>query len=110
MKASLKCQKVTEFFDIDTFLAEVDNNHEIRLQINKSIGNLNQNFKISPLLQKLYTNAQSNARRNSPQGHRHNETIRQFAGSLLCLIAVQGMICCKQTLVTVYFIFHLQEK
>ena len=90
MKASLNCQKVTDFFDIDTFLAEVDNNQEIRLQINKSVGNLNENISISPLLQKLYANAQSNAKRHSPQGHRHNETIKKFAGSLLCLIGSAG--------------------
>lgn len=90
MKASLDCKKITDYFNIDLFIKEVDNNNFVRSTINKSIGIPDEKGKIAPLLQKLYTNAQSNANKASPQGYRHVDTIKNFSGSLLCLIGAAG--------------------
>lgn len=90
MKASIDCTKISDFFDIDYFIKEVDNNDSLRSTINRAVGNSDVNDKIAPLLKKLYTNAQNNATRNSPQGHRHVDIIKSFAGSLLCMIGSAG--------------------
>ena len=76
MKASLKCTKITDYFDFDKFSENIDNDLRIRALVNRSIGNGNEETKsVTPLLKRLFENAVKNTKSES-KGHRHDELIK----------------------------------
>ena len=91
MKASVGCSLITDVFDIEKFSLSVDDIPSIRNMVTEAIGgNIDDCENVSPLLKLMFENAVKNSTRKSSQGHRHHDTIKEFAASLLCLIGSGG--------------------
>ena len=89
MKASQHASNITEYFDFERFTQSIDEDETLRTEINKTVGH-NSYETVAPLLRRLYNNAQSNSKNATKQGHRHDEVVKKFAASLLCLIGSGG--------------------
>ena len=79
---------ITEYFDFERFTKLIDEDNTLRTEINKTVGK-NAHETVAPLLRHLYDIAQSNSKKTT-KGHRHDEVVKKFAASLLCLISSGG--------------------
>lgn len=58
--------------------------------VNKAVGCPEEGANVAPLLKLMYKNAIENSKRKSPQGYRHDDTIKEFAASLFSLLGNSG--------------------
>ena len=79
---------ITDFFDISSFAASIDESPDIRSEINNICG-LEKTVSVMPVLNILYENAKQNSLK-SKAAYRHNDTVMDFATSLMCLVGKSG--------------------
>lgn len=79
---------ITDYFEISSFAATIDESPDIRSEIN-SICGLEKTASVKPVLNILYENAKQNSLK-SKTAHQHNDTVMDFATSLKCLVGKSG--------------------
>ena len=91
MTASTDCSKITDYFDIQSFADSVIDIPEVCSIVNETIGTCSDGeSRVAPLLKLMFENAIQNSKKKSSKGHRHDDTIKEFSASLLCLIGNAG--------------------
>ena len=90
MSASLTCSKITDYFDIKSFADSANDIPEVCSIVNTAVGNTDEDSNVAPLLKLLYENSIKNSKRKSGNGHRHDDNIKEFSASLLCLLGNAG--------------------
>ena len=89
MNASKNCHRITDYFDIDKLTHFINNNDEIKTNINLLSGN-EKDASTATLLKRLYENSIKNSSKKTTQGNRHDDIVKQFASCLLCIVGKGG--------------------
>ena len=85
------CSKLTDHFDIERFADSAKAIPEVCSIVNKAVWRCpEEDSNVAPLLKLLFKNTIQNSRRKNSQGHRHDETIKEFSASFLCLLSNAG--------------------
>ncbi len=77
--------KITHFFNPATVSSIIDDHSAMRENLNQVLGN-DKTASVKPILLKMFANAEKNNEKQSMKGHRHDEAVKKFASSLLCLM------------------------
>ena len=80
---------ITDYFDIDNVSETIEMNSVLRTRINDIRGQPKES-SVTPLLQRLFENAQHNGSTKSKHANRHDMVVKQFAAALLILTGKSG--------------------
>ena len=76
---------ITDFFDLSSVVAAIDDMDTIRTDINSTLGREPEG-SVAPILENLYRTAEKNGKNSKKNANRYSKTVKEFASSLYCLV------------------------